>query len=260
MENQNNPVKSSRSEFNRVNPKNKSPFFVGGIIIIIIILVATGLTVWKYYKEISNLNNQEFEIVNFSIDKKSETTDKTAESELAEINNSENYLSSTDVYFSEEKQGKIALYSPDMRIDENKSIWCGGPVVGSKKYQGNFYLSFEDLKLDIGAMNFIEDSRNDGKLWIKKLNPKNNQDFIIILQYGSCNHNEAKFYGYDSVQEKLVQYKFRKKSGEIWNEIYVAPSDDFLKILSSKNFSSTLNDGLMWKFNDDENIFEEVGN
>ncbi len=238
--------------------KTKNQFFVGGIIVIIIILIATGLTVWKYYKEISNLNNQEFEIVNFSINKKSETADKTADSELIENDDSENYLSSADVYFSEEEQGKITLYSPDMKIDENKSIWCGGPVVRSKKYQGNFYLSFEDSKLDIGEMNFIEDSRNDGKLWIKKLNPKNNQDSIVILQYGSCNHNEAKFYGYDFEQEKLVQYKFKKKSGEIWDEIYVAPADNFLKILSSKNFSSTLNDGLMWRFNDKENIFEEI--
>jgi hypothetical protein len=260
MENQINPVKSLQSESNRVNPKNKSPFFVGGIIVIIIILIATGLTVWKYYKEISDLNNQEFEIVNFSINKKTKTNDKIENSELVENNNSENYLSSVDVYFSEEKQGKITLYSPDMKIDENKSIWCGGPVIGSKKYQGNFYLSFENSKLNIGKMNFIEDSRNDGKLWIKKLNPKNNQDFIVILQYGSCNYNEAKFYGYDFVQKKLVQYKFKKKSGEIWDEIYVGPTDNFLKILSSKNFSSTLNDGLLWKFNDEENIFEEIVN
>ena len=242
------------NQINQINSKSKSPFFVGGIIIIIIILVATGLTVWKYYKEISNLNNQEFEIVNFSMGK-NKTVDKTADSELIENEDSENYLSSANVYFSKENQGKVLLYSPDMKIGENKSIWCGGPVIGSKKYQGNFYLSFEDSELNIGKMNFIEDSCNDGKLWIKKLNPKNNQDFIVILQYGSCNHNEAKFYGYDFVQKKLVQYKFKKKSGEIWNEIYVAPADNFLKILSSKNFSSTLNDGLMWKFNDEENIF-----
>lgn len=247
MENQNN----------KINLK-KNPFFVGGIIVIIIILIATGLTVWKYYKEISNLNNQEFEIVNFSINKKSEANDNIENSEIIENDDSENYLSSADVYFSEEEQGKVLLYSPDMKIGENKSIWCGGPVIGSKKYQGNFYLSFKNSELNIGEMNFIEDSRNDGELWIKKLNPKNNQDFIIVLQYGSCNHNEAKFYGYDFVQKKLVQYKFKKKDGKIWNEIYVAPADDFLNILSSKNFSSTLNDGLMWKFNDKENIFKEI--
>ena len=247
MENQNNQINS-----------NKNPFFVGGIIIIIIILVVTGLTVWKYYKEISDLNNQEFEIVNFSINKKTETNDKIENSELVENDDSENYLSSADVYFSKENQGKVALYSPDMKTDENKSIWCGGPVVGAKKYQGNFYLSFKDSELNIGEMNFIRDSRNNGELWIKKLNPKNNQDFIVIFQYGSCNHNEAKFYGYDSAQKKLVQYKFKNKSGEIWDEIYVAPSDDFLKILSSKNFSSTLNDGLIWRFDSKDNIFEEI--
>ncbi len=120
------------NQINQTNPKNKNPFFVGGIIIIIIILVATGLTVWKYYNEISNLNNQEFEIVNFSVNKKNKTADKTADSKLVENNESENYLSLADVYFSEENQGKITLYSPEMKIDENQAIWCGGPVVGAK--------------------------------------------------------------------------------------------------------------------------------
>jgi len=62
-----------------------------------------------------------------------------------------------------------------------------------------------------------------------------------------------------------MQYKFRRKNGQIWNEIYVSPTDDFLEILPSKDFISKAYDNSIvkyrvtkWRFNDEENIFEEV--
>ena len=114
-------------------------------------------------------------------------------------------------------------------------------------------------------MTFIEDSHHDGTLWIKKLNPKNDQDFIILLQYLSCNSERARFYGYDFTRQDLIQYKFRRKNGEINNEIYVGPRDDFLEVLHSKDFISEVYDNsigkyksIKWRFNSKENIFEEI--
>lgn len=183
-------------------------------------------------------------------------------------------LSYIDVSFSSSVKGTISLTSPDAKIEETKYISCLASIPGKKEYDGNFTLNFKESSLDLGRMFFAEGTGHDGTLFTKKLNPDNpEQDFIILFQYGSCNFEIAKFYRYDFVNQKLMQYKFRKKNGSIQNEIYgglldIPPSEDLisrLDVLPSRDFISKFYDNgigkvraTKWRFNNKNNIFEEV--
>ncbi len=169
-----------------------------------------------------------------------------------------------DVHFSDEVQGTVYLTSADADPEIIKNSYCGGSA-GSREYRGDFTLSFRDSNLGLGALVFDENSRHDGALLIKKLNPDNEQDFIIILQYGTCNFEMAKFYGYDLASSKLMRYEFRRKDGFMQDEIYVGPREEDFEVLSSREFVTEVYDNSIgkyrvsrWRFNDGENVFEEV--
>lgn len=174
-------------------------------------------------------------------------------------------LSYADVGFSKDIQGKIYLSSQDVIIQETKNIFCGAPVAGKKQYEGNFNLEFKESSFNLGEMFFAEGTAHDGTIIVRKLNPENpNQDFVILFQYGSCNHEIVQIYGYDFLNKKLAQLKFKRRDGGMQNEIYVGADGDF-EVLASKEIIEKFYDNSIgknrvtkWKFDNKENIFKEI--
>ncbi|MFH1233888.1 MAG: hypothetical protein V1649_04555 [Patescibacteria group bacterium] len=188
----------------------------------------------------------------------------------SDVNNSKINLSSTPVNFSQEIKGTLSLnlINAVVGVVGEGDIYAGAPVAGAKTYTGDAVLSFEGSnsqksELALGKIVFVENTFHDGNILIKKLNPVNDQDFIVIPQYGTSNFEMVKFYGYDLVQKKLIQYNFKWGVGSITNEIYFFPREADFKILPSKEFVVKVYDNSIgkyrvyqWKFNGRENIFE----
>ncbi len=192
--------------------------------------------------------------------------DEILQKEPSMLTGSKIHLSTANVYFSEDVQGIFSLDLSNAEIKIIKYPYGGAPVVGAKQYAGEAILSFGESKLNLGKRTFVENTSHDGVLLVKKLNPNNDQDFIIIPQYGTSSWEMVRFYGYDFMNQSLMQYNFKYKNGKIWNEICVSPiKDNLLEILFSKDFISRGYDNSIgkfrvckWRFNNEENIFKEV--
>jgi len=161
--------------------------------------------------------------------------------QFLENNSAKIILASKDIYFSDKIKGQISL----------------------ETYYGDAQLSFKAAdaiisELFLGSMTFTE-SRY--QLMVKKLNPKNNQDFIVLQVVVTSNSDAASFYGYDFSKNKLIKYIFQQENNATTGVIYFQNID----FLSSKDFVTRFYDNgigkirvATWRFDDQNNIFKQI--
>ena len=127
----------------------------------------------------------------------------------------ETVLDRKSVWFSETLQGEVVLSSTDAAIDFTRpeELSCLYQEPGKKRYRGNFILSFQEHALPLGDLEFVEGSQFSGELVVKKFDPINTQDFIVLTQYGSCNGNLKSVVGYSFKDSKLKVFPFIGKDG-----------------------------------------------
>lgn len=159
-------------------------------------------------------------------------------------------ISNANVYFSETAKGEVSLYSPNVEVRITKFSYCGAPVKGAKEYSGDFYFSFGESKLSLGKMYFAENTYHDGNFIIKQLDTVNlRRDFIVILQYGTCSWEFARFYRYDFKNQALEQYHFKWHNENKTPEIALSlTKGELLEILPNKDFISRSYDNSIGKF------------
>ncbi len=171
-------------------------------------------------------------------------------------------LSKNNVYFSNNIKGEITLHSLDQRVEKSGDVpSCLMPKKGMEIITGHFSLRFKGQGMGLGEMSFVKNTPYDGTLNIMKLDPESDQDFIIIYQYGSCNFNLTRIYGYDLKTNYLIQYSFLKKNNEKIDEV----NGMVEQLSSSKEFTTQYYDNgsgtnkvSKWKFNNKNGAFEEV--
>lgn len=146
-------------------------------------------------------------------------------------------LDRKQIWFSDVLQGEVFLSSIDAVIDSThpEELSCLYPQPEKKRYRGNFLLSFQNHILPLGDLEFVEDTQYNGDLLIKRFDPINTQDFIVLTQYGSCNGNSKSIIGYSFKDSKLKIFPFVREeigssewlfgsvayvSGEIVNRFY----------------------------------------
>jgi len=190
-------------------------------------------------------------------------------------------LSTKKVYFFENAQGEINLYSHDFDVETTvdlsseplkpgeSGIYCGtAQSAGKKVYEGNFKLSFQGRDSDIGSKMFAEGTFHNGELFVLKLNPQANEDFIAFGQYGSCNGDYLEFYRFDLVAKKIVPIFFRTKNdsemgvyvglgrtGDIKSVVEILPSREFI----TRGYNNATGyEASKWKFDASQKTFVEV--
>ncbi|MEK7542246.1 MAG: hypothetical protein AAB524_00920, partial [Patescibacteria group bacterium] len=102
----------------------------------------------------------------------------------------------------------------------SEELSCPYPQPGKKRYRGNFLLSFEGYTLPLGDLEFVEGTPHSGELVIKKFDPINTQDFIVLTQYGSCNGNSKSVIGYSFSDEELNAFPFIGKDGNPYESLF----------------------------------------
>lgn len=195
--------------------------------------------------------------------------------------------SSGDIFLPKLGKVKVYLYAPDEKILKVENIYCGAPLVGATVYHGHYQLildastfvsdtpggqtqtTLKDSTIDISELEFIEGTYHDGQILIEQLDPNGYKNFIVIYNYGSCNGEMIRVYGYDLGKNSLVLYKFRNKSGELNDDAFLSPTANFsLKPLTkskegnliTKSYSQITgkNEVSEWKFVGEKGEFQEI--
>jgi len=115
---------------------------------------------------------------------------------------------------------------------------------------------------------FAEGTFHNGELFVLKLNPQANEDFIAFGQYGSCNGDYLEFYRFDLVAKKIVPIFFRTKNdsemgvyvglgrtGDIKSVVEILPSREFI----TRGYNNATGyEASKWKFDASQKTFVEV--
>lgn len=192
----------------------------------------------------------------------------------------DNSISSAYIYGPELNKVKVSLYATDEKKTFVTDNYCGGTkdaeirtgnyklVIDSKTATsdnpgGNSDINWGDSTLDIGQMQFVQNTAWNGKIIIDQFDPNGYKNFIVIPQYASCNSMYIHVYGYDFSQGKLVEYKFFQGNAH----------HDPIDNLSIKNFKKSTRGNLVtseydnitgkttnveWRFDTTENAFEPL--